>query len=930
MSLRSIKAGLRALFRREEVYRELDDELAHYLEEAARENIRAGMSPARAWRAARMQMGSVASAREEALSGGWEAGLESLFRDVRYGVRTLRRNPGFAAAAIVTLALGIGVNTAMFSVVNAVMLRPLPWRDAGKLAIIWTDDARRGLHQEGTAYRTVTDWRSANRTFQDIGYYSTQRVALMTNEPAGERGRSRSAFVSANLFSVLGVAPARGRTISTVDETERAAVAVVSHALWQRWFAGAPGIIGKTLVVDDGSKSGLGTLTVVGVMPAGFYFPDRQTEIWTPATTYWRFERESVERFPSWARRWTAVGRLAPGASIDDARSDLAGIGRQLAATHVSNVPDFPGFGTTIMPALDFITGQKLQSALWILFGAVSLVLLVACVNVANLLLARGAARQQEFALRRALGAGRIRVARQLVIESLLLSLAGGTVGTLTAAWGTKALATAASGFVPRIDGVTTDWRVLGFALLASVVAGLAFGLAPALRLSSRDAGEALKGGGRSVGRVRLRRSRDLLVIAECALALTLLTGAGLLLRSLERLQSVDPGFDPSNVLTLRMEFPSEPPPTVEERMQTSRVEPSRARARAAVANQLIERVRMLPGVAAVGIIDDLFLSGQGNESITIPGRSGEELVSGELNEGSLTPGFFPALRVPLRRGRLITDDDAEQKIRALWSPIAPRMSLEDEERVATAEPVVVNEAFVRRFFANEEPIGKRFNIDPTNKTYWYEIVGVVGDMHRQGLDRVSIPEYFGPWIPSPNGRADLLVRTSGDPLALAASARQEVQRMVPGVTVVSVTTAGAQLGGFSALRRLQTWLLAIFALLALTLAGIGIFGLVHFTVAERTREIGVRVALGASPPEVMGLVLGQGMRTVAIGIAVGLATALALTRVLASLLFEVGATDLGTFTAVALVLASVAAGACWIAGRRALRVDPVRALREV
>jgi predicted permease len=513
--------------------------------------------------------------------------------------------------------------------------------------------------------------------------------------------------------------------------------------------------------------------------------------------------------------------------------------------------------------------------------------------------------------------------------ESILLAVAGGVVGTLVAAWGTRVLGTAASGFVPRINEIATDWRVLGFALLASVLAGLAFGIGPALRSSNADAAEALREGGRSSGRRRLRRSRELLVMAECALALTLLTGAGLLLRSLGHVLSVNPGFDPSQVLTVRLEFPSELAPSAEHRTQTSQGAADRARARVTLARQLEERVRALPGVTQVGFSDDLFLGGPGNESITIPGRTAESPGSGELSEGSLTPGFFSALRVPLRRGRLIADQDTEQKIRALWSPVVTQMSLAEKERLATPEPVVVNEAFVRRYFPDNEPIGKRFVIDPAGRAYWYEIVGVVGDMYRQGLERRAIPQYFGPWIPSPNGRADLLVRTSGEPLALAAGVRQEVVRAVPGVTVVSLSTAETQLGGFSALRRLQTWLLTIFALLALTLAAIGIFGLVHFAVAERTREIGIRVALGASAAAVMGLVLRRGMRTPVAGIAVGLAASVALMRVLANLLFGVGAIDLVTFGTVALVLASVAAGACWLAGRRAVRIDTVRALRD-
>jgi predicted permease len=727
---------------------------------------------------------------------------------------------------------------------------------------------------------------------------------------------------------MLGVAPAIGRVISVDDDVSRAPVAVISHSFWQRWFAGTPDIIGKTITVDDASKGGLGTLSVVGVMPPGFYFPDQLTEIWTPASTYWRFTRESTERFPSWARRWTALGRLAPGASMSDARDELQTIGRQLASTYASTVPDFPGFDTSVVPILDSITGQNVQSALWMLLGAVSLVLLVGCANVANLLLARGAARQEEFALRRALGAGRGHIIRQLLTESLLLAIAGGVIGTFIAAGGTKLIASAATGFVPRINEIVVDWRVLGFALLASLVAGIAFGLGPALQLSNSDAGDALREGARGTGRVRLRRSRDLLVIAECALALVLLTGAGLLLRSLGHLNSVDPGFDPQNVLTVRIEFPTDPPPTREERAQTSATSQARARARTALASHLIDRVRALPGVTEAGFSDDLFVAGQGNSSITIPGRSVEDM-GGELNDGTLTSGFFPVLRVPLRRGRLLTNDDIERKIAALWSPVTTDLPLAEKERRASPEPVVVNEAFVRRFFPNEEPIGRKFCIDPTNKTYWYEIVGVVGDMHRSGLERSAIPEYFGPWFPSSNGRVDLLVRTEHEPLTLAASVRDEVRRAIPGVTVVSVSTADALLGGFSALRRLQTWLLTGFAVLAVSLAGIGVFGLVHFMVAERTREIGIRVALGATPASVTRLVLTQGMRSPVAGIAIGLAAAFALTRLLSSMLFGVGATDPLTFAAVAAVLASIAAGACWLASRRALRVDPLQALRS-
>jgi putative ABC transport system permease protein len=412
-------------------------------------------------------------------------------------------------------------------------------------------------------------------------------------------------------------------------------------------------------------------------------------------------------------------------------------------------------------------------------------------------------------------------------------------------------------------------------------------------------------------------------------MALVLLTGAGLLLKSLNRLQSVDPGFDPRRVLTLRLEFPFEAAPTAEGRTQTSVSEQTRARAREQRLHDLTERLQSVRGVESVGFVDDMFLASQGNKSITIPGRSAGEIPPGELTDGSVTPGFFSTVRVPLRRGRYLTRDDAEQKVRALWSLVVTDRSLAEKERLATPEPVVVNEAFVRRFFSGDDPIGKRFCIDPTNKTYWYTIVGVVGDMHRSGLERTTIPEYYGPYIPSPNGRVDLVVRTSGDPLALAATIRSEVTRALPSIVIVNVSTAESQLGGFSAQRRLQTWLLAMFALLALVLAAVGIFGLAHYAVAERTREIGVRVALGATPGDVLRLVIGQGMRMPALGIVLGLAVSAALTRIIANQLYDVGATDPMTFAAVAIILALVAASACYLAARRAAGADPVQALRQ-
>jgi len=921
--LRAARAGLRRLFRKKVVDHELDDELRHYLELATHEKMRGGLSRGAAERAARLEMGGVEQTKERVRAGGWEARVDTLWQDLTYALRGLRRNPAFTGIIIGTLALGIGANTAMFSVVNAVMLRPLPYHDYRHLALVWVDDSRRELHQEATTYLTIMDWKRDAHTFQNLAYFNTQRANLSATEHFG-RERTRIGLTSGDLFPVLDVPALLGRTITTQDELNASRVAVISYALWQRRFGGDSSAIGRRLDTELADKNSEGSFEIVGVMPPGFFFPDKATELWIPSTTYWRFPRESHERFQPWAHRWIAVGRLAPSASFAGARADLTRVGQRLTGTYTTDIPDFPGFKPNVLPILDSVAGRSVQSALWILLGAVGLVLLVACANVANLLFARGAARHQEFAIRVALGAGRGRLVRQLLTESLVLSLLGGAVGSVVALWSTRAVAATAALRLPRVDEISVDARVLGFVALISVIAGLTFGIVPAFRVSARDAAEALKESGHSAGSIKLRRSRALLVIAECSLAVVLLAGAGLLLRSLSRLQSINPGFDPSGVLTVRVEFP---PETSARGVAGSDV--SRMQARLQMENELLMHVQAMPGVVIAGFTDDMYINAQGHASIAIPGRSADSLAAGELNDAQVSPELFPLLRVPLRRGRALTRADATQKIRAMWTPVVNNAPLDEKERVAVPEPVLVNEAFVRRFFPAEDPIGKHFCTDPTSKTYWYVIVGVVGDMHRQGLERKTIPEFFGPHLPFPNARADLLVRIQGDPLAAAPMIRREILSVLPRTLIVQVSTADAGLGDFSARRRFETWLLAGFALLALGLAAVGIYGVVHYSVAERTREIGVRMALGATAADVVSLVMSRSLVMPAAGIAIGLTVAAALTRIIEHLLFQVGATDPATFVGVAGVLLAVAFVACFLPARQATRVDPIRALRQ-
>ena len=912
---RSAVAGMRRLVRNEQAGRELDDELRHFVELATEENLRRGMSREAAERAAQLEMGGIEATKAEVRGAGWEAHVEAFWSDVRYAWRGLRRAPAFTVVTVLTLALGIGANTAMFSVVNAVTLRPLPYRDAARLTLVWTDDARRGLHRENTALATIDDWRASTRSFSNVGHFMTERAAPIRDDGSGERVRSQAAYISGNLFQTLGASPAAGRAISSEDERTRAPVAVISYGFWRRWFGGASNVIGRTLTIDVGSRRGTSQLTVIGVMPADFFFPDRVTEIWVPAPPRGRIDEESADRFQPGARHWVAVGRLAPGQDIDDARGDLARIGRSLAVAHTTSVPDFPGFATTVVPILETVASVELQSTLWLLLGAVALVLLIACANVASLILGRSSARHREFAVRAAIGAGRGRLVRQVIAESLTIGAIGGVAGVLIATAGTRLLGRAAAQYLPRLDQLRFDVPVLAFAIVVSLVSAIAFGIGPALRLSTANASEALRHAAHVTAGRRLRRSRGVLVVVECALAVVLLAGAGLLLKSLYRLHAVDPGFDPRNILAVRIEFPAELPLTAADLAHPEDVGVSRAEMWEQRMNELALRLEAMPDVESASFIDDLFITGAGRNSITVPGRSADALPAGELAETFVSPQLFATLRVPLRHGRYPTRDDARQKIRALQVRDAP-------------EPVVVNDAFVRRYFPGEHPIGKRFSIGPTGRMHWCVVVGVVADIRRQGLHRDAIPQYYGPFLSTSSSRVDLLVRTSGSPLASAPTIRKEVARLMPGVSIASVSTVESQLGAFSGQRRIQTGLLSAFAALAMILAAVGTFGLVHHMVSERTREIAIRVSLGATPLAVMRMVITQGLKMPVAGVAIGIVVSLAVTRLLSGLLFGVEATDPATFGAVVVTLIGVGGAACYLAGRRAVRLDPSSVLR--
>jgi putative ABC transport system permease protein len=890
---------LLALFRS----RRVDDDLAQEIEThralVQQDLERRGLLPEAAERASRRALGNVALAREDARHVWSGTGVERLWQDVQYGARMLRRNPSFTAVAVTTLAIGIGANTAMFSVVNAVLLRPLPYADPGKLVAVWIADPKLDVREAGTSYPTFTDWRTQNRRFADMAIWATAAARVMSGR---EPERVSTTFVSANLFPLLGVQPVLGRVFSAEDEARRDRVVVLSYALWQRQFGGDPNILDKTLEIDGETPEGMAEMVqrprIVGVMPEHFYFPSRDVQFWRPATLLGidgkpkLYERQWNDRFID---RWRVVARLAPGATVGDGQADLASIGRRLAESYPvpAGAAGFPGFGVDVVPMLEQVTGRNLGLALWVLLGAVGFVLLIACANVANLLLARGTTRGREFAIRTALGAGRARIVRQLCVESVMLAAVAGLVGTAVATVGIRGLAASTVPGIPRLTEISVDRSVLLFTAALSIVSGLLFGLAPAWNASRGNANEPLKetGGGLSSS-LRLRRARGLLVIGQCALAVVLLAGAGLLVRSFGRLMAVDPGFEPDGVLLARVDLPIPVSRTWREQEW-------------ATFQQIEERVAHLPGVSAAGFIQNVAVASSPRTPITIDGRTAadESLDLAGVNLEEVTPGFFRAMGVALDRGRFFTA--AEQN-----APLA-----------------IVNQAFVRRFFPGEDPIGKRFRQGRGGtKVYWYTIVGVVGDMRRQGLERFPLPEFF---IPSTEPAMDFVVRGAGDPVRLAAAVRHELRSTLPSAIVVRLTTLEAFMGEWSAERKFQAWLLTAFAALALALAGIGIYGVMQFAAVQRSKEMGIRVALGARGVDLLRLMIGQGLRLPLAGLAVGLLGAYVLGGVLQRSLFEVPPGDPVTYAGVAIALGGTALIACYLPARRAARVDPIVALRD-
>jgi putative ABC transport system permease protein len=798
--------------------------------------------------------------------------METLFRDVRYGFRGLWKRPAFTIIALIALALGIGANTAIFSLVNAVVLRPLPYPDPDGLVWVWGNFP--GGNRASVSPPDYLDFRNQNKSFEQFAA-TVSITAPATLTGGGEPERLTASVVTGNYFQALGVTPLLGRGFSLDNEKPGSdQVAIISHELWQRRFAGNPGIVNQRIVLD--SKS----FQVIGVMPKDLTFP-QTADLWVPLN----FDADPDMKVRK-AHFLRPLGRLKPGVTVAQAQADTDAIAAQLAQQYPqSNM----GWNLRLEPLRERLIGSS-RTSLFILFGAVGFVLLIACANVANLLLVRATARHKEVALRTALGASRLRIVRQLITESLLLALVGGALGALLATWGIDLLVTLTRDSVPPTAIVRIDATVLGFTFLVSLLTGLLFGVVPALRTAKLNLSDALKEGAKSSEATFKNRTRSLLVVFESALAVVLLIGAGLLVRSLIALQNVNPGFDAKNVLTMRVDLPRGKYDTAEKS--------------SSFFQQLEQRLSGTPGIENVGFITELPLTGQPNDTpFTVEGRppvAPDQEFNADFRR--VNDNYFQTMRIPLMRGRNFT----EQEVRD------------------NAKVIVVSEGLVNTVFPNEEALGKRLMTALSDKPF--EIVGIVGDIRHRALEFQPYAAMYMPTVQS--GRMNVVLRTQGDPLSVVPAVRKEVAAIDRDQPVAAVRTMDEWVDRSTATPRYRTTLLGLFAALAMILAATGIYGVMSYSVVQRTHEIGIRMALGARRGDVLRLVVREGMLLVVLGLGIGLVAAFLLTKVMNSLLFGVTSKDPITFVVVAGTLMLVALIACYIPARRATKVDPLTALR--
>jgi putative ABC transport system permease protein len=876
------RSFLRNVLLSRSVEMDLDLEVHSHLEMLTEENIRAGMSPQEAQRAARLELGGIEQVKEQVRDeriGNW---LQSVLSDCRYGLRQLRKNPSFTATAVLTLALGIGANTSIFSLVNSVLLRPLPYPDAGRLVMVWEQNLHRGWLENIVSSANFLDWKQQSHVFTDMAAFESSSFNLSGNtipeEVAGER-------VTTNLFSVLGVQPFLGRLFLPGEEKRGSAVAVLSYGLWQQRYAGDPNLIDKTIILNGEP------LTIVGILPASF--SDDYSSSFAPRSQLWI---SGLDLHPEGreSHEYHVLARLRPGLTLQQAQADMDTI----AGCIEQQYPESKGWSVSLVGLHDQVV-RYTRTALLVLLVAAILVLLIACANVANLLLARGVGRAKETAVRTALGATRGQIVRQLLVESTLLSILGAALGLVLASWGSEILVRLSPSGTSRLEGAGINAHVLLFALALAFATGITFGLVPAASLSNPNVSSALNESGRSLGQsAKGRKLRDLLVACEFALALSLLVGAGLMVRTLSQLGRAEIGFNPQNLLSMKV--PLVGPQYDDPRRQVHFFQ------------QLLSHVEALPGVEAASV----------SRGIPIEGWAGWNFVTAEqlnppagevpdANYVVVAPHYFRAMGIPLRAGRPFSDSD---------SPAG--------EQVA-----IVSESLARKYWPNRDPLGMRLKMSDHGSDAsqpWLTVVGVAGNVRSEGQYAPYFPEIYVPytqypWILWPR---HLVVRTSSNPSAIVTAIRREVQSLDKDIPVSDVAAMNEIVAGPVLQGKTITWLLGAFAALALLLASIGIYGVISCAVGQQIHEIGIRMALGAKPADILWLVLARGGRLALAGAAVGFLTALAMTRVMASLLFGVSPTDPLTFLFVSVLLSFVALAATYIPARRAAKVDPVIALR--
>ena len=867
----------RNLFHKDRVDQECSEEIQAYLDMLTEAKLRQGLSPQEARRNALLELGGVEQVEERVREIRMGRFIETVRRDVRTGVRALVHSPVFTVVTVLSLALGIGANTAIFSVVNGLLLRPLPYPESEQIVHVWHTPPQQsfpGLDRFSVSPANYLDWKAQSTAFEQIAVYTDTGLSLSTsNEPLPLIG----AVVSSDFFSVLRSNAMQGRTFTPDEERPgRDQVVVIGHKLWQRAFGANPNIIGQTLTLNSRS------FTVVGIMPAGFEFP-REAELWVPLA--W----EDNERQTRADHNYLVIARLKQNVSLDQAQAEMSTISSRLEQQYPE---ENTGWGTVVIPLREDLVGD-IRLALLVLFCAVGFVLLIACANVANLMLARGANRQKEIAVRVALGAGRVRLVRQLLTESVLLAVTGGLLGLLLAVWGSKMLVQLGS--LPNQDAMGIDTCALGFTLLVSFGAGIIIGIVPALQFTRTSISETLKqGSGRTGGSPIKQHTRKALVISEVALSLVLLIGAGLMIRSFWKLQNVDPGFDSSNTLTMSVALTWIRYPEPHQRL--------------AFMDRTMDQIRAVPGVVSVGATTRIPLTGGGStQPFSIEGRPAAAIAEQPMAQTRyISPDYFRAIGIPLRQGRFFSDHDRDNSV-----PV-----------------IIISEAMARRFWPGENPIGRRltpsFHVEQGPR----EIVGVVGDVKATGLDADASAMMYMPYKQAALPFMTFVVRTASNPESLVQPVSRAIYSIDKEQALTDVQTMEQVLGESLSGRRFNMTLLLIFAGVALVLAAVGVYGVMNYTVTLRRRELGIRMALGAKTRDVLRLVLGQGLTLTLIGVGAGLISAYALTRLMASLLYGVTATDYLTFVSVSAMLIAVGLVASYVPARRATKVNPTIALR--